>query len=201
MGNLDIAELRSKIDLDGRYVDFAELRSLLSVATVAEDSGVDFSDPSYEGEIRGRCPLCKKARSLSVNINTNRFNCFSKGCRLKGGGVIDFFAKLHNVPSKEASHFVACAYQVGPYTDQPFTPAEKNLKPKPVSKGGDEGDREAGPGNNDASEYVTRAEFEDLQGRFNRLSGMVFGHLLECDPETIAPEEYDPPLTKSHVAQ
>ncbi len=51
-------------------------------------------------------------------MNTNRFNCFAKNCVLKGGGVIDFFAKLYEVPAKEASHLLACAYGIQPYTQE-----------------------------------------------------------------------------------
>jgi hypothetical protein len=115
MVNFDIAELRSKIDTEKLFVDFGILRAALSVVKVVRDLDVTLSEPSREGECRGRCPKCQKEKSFSLNINTNRFNCFAKGCTLKGGGVIDFCAKLYEVSAKEASHLVACAYGIQPY--------------------------------------------------------------------------------------
>ncbi len=106
---MEIVELRSKIDMEKLYVDFSVIRTALSVATLTKDLQVALSEPSKEGECRGQCPKCAKEKSFSVNINTNRFNCFAKGCLLKGGGVIDFFAKFYEVPAKEASHLLACA--------------------------------------------------------------------------------------------
>jgi len=114
MVNLDIAELRSKIDLEGKYVDFGTIRTALSVVKTVRDLDVFLSEPNKEGECRGTCPKCGKERSFSLNINT-RFNCFAKGCTLKGGGVIDFCAKLYEVSAKEASHLLACAYGIQPY--------------------------------------------------------------------------------------
>ncbi len=115
MVNLDIAELRPNLDLEDKYVDFNLLRTSLTVTKLIEDLQIALSEPSKEGECRGKCPKCEKGRSFSLNTNTSRFNCFAKGCTLKGGGVIDFCAKLFGVPAKEASHLLACAYGIQPY--------------------------------------------------------------------------------------
>ena len=115
MVNLDTAELRLNLDLEGKYVDFSLLRTSLTVTKLIEDLQIALSEPSKEGECRGKCPKCDKDRSFSLNTNTSRFNCFAKGCALKGGGVIDFCAKLYGVPAKEASHLLACAYSIQPY--------------------------------------------------------------------------------------
>jgi hypothetical protein len=115
---MEIAELRSKIDPEKLYVDFGVIRTALSVATLTRDLQLSLSEPSKEGECRGSCPKCGKDRAFSLNINTNRFNCFAKGCTLKGGGVIDFFAKLYEVPAKEASHLLAYAYGIQPYNEK-----------------------------------------------------------------------------------
>lgn len=112
MIQLDIKELRSKLDLDGKYVDFSILRTSLPVEKLVRDLDVKLTEATKEGECRGICPKCKKERSFALNVNTNRFNCFTKGCFLKGGGVIDFFAKLYEVTAKEASHLLACAYGI-----------------------------------------------------------------------------------------
>jgi hypothetical protein len=195
MKKLDVAELRPKIDMDGLYVDFAVLRTGLSVANVARDSGVDLSSPTFEGECRGTCPKCKKEKSFTVNINTNRFNCFGKGCNLKGGGVIDFFSKLNEVSAKDASHLLAYAYGIQPYSSVPV--AEENRKPKPNAQVNGNG-VESPPGNRGA---VTRAEFDDLNAGFERLCRIVWTYMLENDAPGGIAEEYDPPLTKHHVTQ
>ncbi len=116
MVNLEIAQLRSKIDTEKLYVEFALLRNALSVARIVKDLNISLSEANKEGECRGSCPKCQREKSFSLNISTNRFNCFAKGCVLKGGGVIDFFAKLFEVSAKEASHLLACAYGISPYT-------------------------------------------------------------------------------------
>ncbi len=184
MVNLDIAELRSKIDLEGKYVDFSVLRTALAVAKIVGDLDLEMTEPSKDGDCRGKCPKCEKEKSFSLNVNTNRFNCFAKGCILKGGGVIDFFAKLYEVPAKEASHLLACAYGIQPYTQEPVaasatTTAEPSQQKAKTEKPPTERpvkDRE-----------VSRAEFDDLQKKFERLSTIVWS--LVCEKG-----EFDDPL-------
>ena len=197
MQKLDVAELRSKIDMNGLYVDFAILRSALTVANVARDSGAQISEPSFEGECRGTCPKCKKEKSFTVNINTNRFNCFGKGCKLKGGGVIDFFSKLNEMSAKDASHYLACAYGIQPYSSERV--AEQNGKPTPKHNGNvvqSESEAVSAPVSRG---LVTRSEFDELKAKVERLSNFVWTHVLET-PGGIA-DEYDPPLTKHHITQ
>jgi len=176
MVNLDIADLRSKINLEGKYVDFSVLRTALSVATVARDLETNLSEPSKDGECRGKCPKCEKDRSFCLNINNNRFNCFAKGCILKGGGVIDFFAKLYEVPAKEASHLMACAYGIQPYTQEPVTAsAVTTAKPnQQEAKAEDPKTERLVKGRE-----VSRAEFDDLQRKFERLSTVVWSLVCE----------------------
>lgn len=116
MVNLDTALLRPKIDLENKYVDFSLLRSALTVEKLVRDLEIKLSAPSKDNERRAKCPKCEKDRSFCLNVSTNRFNCFNKGCDFKGGGVIDFFAKLNDVSAKEASHLLACAYGIQPYS-------------------------------------------------------------------------------------
>ncbi len=61
------------------------LRAALSVVKVVRDLVVSLTDPNKEGECRGSCPTWQKERSFSLNINSNLFNYFAKGCTLKGG--------------------------------------------------------------------------------------------------------------------
>ncbi len=133
MVNLDVARLRSKLDLENKYVDFSILRTSLTVFKVVGDLDVEMTEPNKEGECRGRCPKCEKDRSFCVNADTNRFNCFAKGCCLKGGGVIDFFAKLYEVPAKDASHLLACAYGIQPYTSDESVEEVQPIR-KPVEQ-------------------------------------------------------------------
>ncbi|MFN0278650.1 MAG: CHC2 zinc finger domain-containing protein [Pyrinomonadaceae bacterium] len=195
MQKLDVAELRSKIDMNGLYVDFGILRSALSVANVARDSEVQLSEPTFDGECRGTCPKCKKEKSFTVNINTNRFNCFGKGCNLKGAGVIDFFSKLNEVSAKDASHFLACAYGIQPYSSERVAEQNGNLNSQQNGNGVQPDSAPADRG------VVTRSEFNDLKARFERLSTFVWAHMLENDAPGGIADEYDPPLTKHHVTQ
>lgn len=118
MVNLDAAELRPKLDLENKYVDFSLLRSALTVEKLVKDLQINLSAATKENECRAKCPKCQKDRSFCLNVTTNRFNCFAKGCQLKGGGVIDFFARLNEVSAKEASHLLACAYGIAPYNSE-----------------------------------------------------------------------------------
>jgi hypothetical protein len=201
MKNLDVAELRSKIDLESLYVDFSILRSAVSVSTIAKDLGIELSAPTFEGDCRGTCPKCKKEKSFTLNLNTNRFNCFGKGCKLRGGGAIDFFSKLHEVSAKETSHLLASAYGIQPYSSEPVSPQSETtnstenvveMNTKSPSRGA-----------------VTRGEFEDLKARFERLSNYVWDQMdlrgsTGTGAENTFPniaDEYDPPLTTQHVTQ
>ena len=176
MVNLDIAELRSKIDLEGKYVDFSLLRTALTMAKIVRDLDLDMTEPTKEGECRGKCPKCDKDRSFCLNINNNRFNCFAKGCILKGGGVIDFFAKLYEVPAKEASHLLACVYGIQPYTQEPVT-ASTVIAPKlDQQKAKPEKSQIERP---KKSREVSRVEFDELQRKFERLSVVVWSLVCE----------------------
>ncbi len=176
MKQINLATLRPKLDLEGKYVDFSVLRTALAVATVARDLETNLSEPSKDGECRGTCPKCGKEKSFSLNINTNRFNCFAKGCILKGGGVIDFVAKLFEVPAKEASHLLACAYGIQPYTQEPVaasavTTAESSQQKAKTEKPPTERPVKSGE--------VSRAEFDELQKKFERLSVIVWSLVCE----------------------
>jgi hypothetical protein len=171
MVNLDVAYLRPNLELENKYVDFSVLRTALSVATLIKDLQVALSAPNKEGECRGKCPKCEKEKSFSFNINNNRFNCFAKGCVLKGGGVIDFFARLHEIPAKEASHLLACAYGIQPYTQKPVEENE-SVKSVPVVE-------TKQPKKEQQSREVSRAEFDELQKRVERLSTIVWTFMFE----------------------
>ncbi len=55
-------------------------------------------------EVRVKCPVCGGntfARNLTINLETEHFNCFT-GCGFKGRGATNFYAFLHGLSSKEA---------------------------------------------------------------------------------------------------
>jgi hypothetical protein len=157
MVNLDIAELRLKLDLDGKFVDFSVLRTALTVLKIVSDLDINLSEPNKEGECRARCPKCGKDRSFAVNINTNRFICFAKGCGLKGGGVIDFYAKLYGVSAKEASHLLACAYGIQPYAQETAAVATDEKTDKKPTSLTEPVKREVGDGEISSDESQTAA--------------------------------------------
>ena len=197
MRNMDIGYLRSKIDLEGRYVDFGVLRTTLNISVLAKDLGLKLSEPSYEGECRAKCPKCGKDRSLSVNINTGRFYCFAKGCPFKGGGAIDLFSRLHEISAKEASHLLAFGYGITPYGENAsLEKAEVEIVPESDREETDERRVVTSP---DDEAWVSKKEFKELESKFNRLSNLFFGHMLECDGPSESASEYDAPLTKSHA--
>lgn len=70
MKNLDVTQLRSKMDLEGKYVDFSLLRTDLTVLSLLERMETKVNEPNSDGECRGDCPKCKKPRSFSLNTNT-----------------------------------------------------------------------------------------------------------------------------------
>ncbi|NOT48470.1 MAG: hypothetical protein HOP17_12065 [Acidobacteria bacterium] len=201
MGNMEIGYLRAQIDMEKKYVDFSVLRTALNIAVVAKDLGVKLSAPSYEGECRAKCPKCGKERSLSVNINTGRFYCFAKSCPFKGGGAIDLFSRLHEISAKEASHLLACGYGITPYGENtlPQNADGEKVPEIVVEKIEEPAQEKPAVAVSEDQSWVSKKDFKELESRFERLSNLLFGHLLECDRPNEFANDYDPPLTKSHA--
>jgi hypothetical protein len=186
MVNLDVAHLRSKLDLENKYVDFSVLRTSLTVFKVVGDLEVEMTEPNKEGECRGKCPKCEKDRSFCVNADTNRFNCFAKGCGLKGGGVIDFFAKLYEVPAKDASHLLACAYGIQPYSsDEPVGETTQPAR-KPVEN---------------VAALPAEPKREAVKAEAVKESKLPEESLKDSQPDAQAdsPTIKNPPLTAAHL--
>ncbi len=179
MIGLSLNELRLKLDLEGKYVDFNLLRTSLTVEKVVRDLDINLSEANKDGESRAKCPKCGKERSFSLNINTNRFNCFAKGCILKGGGVIDFVAKFFEVPAKEASHLLARLYGIQPYSQEEVEAVNQTVKP-PATEAAPVVSQPTKPKQpNEKREVVSRVEFEALQSKVERLSIIVWSLLFE----------------------
>ena len=89
--------------------------------------------------------------------------------------MIDFVAKLFEVPAKEASHYLACAYGIQPYSSEPVS--ESKPQEKAISETATAQVETKQP---DLSrEAVSREEFDDLEKRFERLSHVVWSLLFE----------------------
>ncbi len=191
---IDLEHLKTKIDMTGKYVDFSLIRTSLTVLILAEDVGTQLNEPNTDGEARADCPKCKKPRSFSLNTDTNRFNCFNKGCDLKGGGVIDFASKLFAVTAKEASHLLACAYGIQPYT----------ADDSGAGQSGDTQNQEnrevvaVKPEKQEINGFVSQSEFDELKTRFERLSNILFGFMLEHDAD--CHQDYEDGVTDHLVA-
>ena len=197
MVNVNIDELRSKLDMEGKYVEFDLIRTALTVLMVAEDVGTQLNEPNEDGECRGDCPKCDKKRSFSLNINRSRFNCFNKECDLKGGGVIDFASRLFDTTAKEASHLLACAHGIQPYTAESsgggglskFLESEDQRREVEASE----------------AASVPRSDYEQLEKdhnqlrkEFDTLRNIVYAFMIEQDDASV--ENYENPEYEHTVA-
>jgi hypothetical protein len=87
------------------FIDFAHLKSQLSLARVLEHLGLL---PRLRGsgpQRRCTCPLHRgdgRGRTFSVNLDDNVFHCFEARCG-KEGDVIDLWAGLHQMPLRAAA--------------------------------------------------------------------------------------------------
>ncbi len=73
-----------------------DIRDVLRLEGISYQSG--------RKEVRVKCPVCGGntfARNLTINLETEHFNCFA-GCGFKGRGATNFYAYLHEISSKEA---------------------------------------------------------------------------------------------------
>ncbi|MDF2233154.1 CHC2 zinc finger domain-containing protein [Albimonas sp. CAU 1670] len=86
------------------YVDFAELKSRLSIADAADLLGLKMIERN--GQRRGPCPACRKGgpRALVVTPAKGVFYCF--GART-GGDMISLAAHVQDCGLKEAAAFLA----------------------------------------------------------------------------------------------
>jgi DNA primase len=84
-------------------VDFAAVRSAISIAQVLDLVGFVVQSRTCN-QVRGACPLHRssstRSRSFSVNLDTNRFQCFK--CR-KTGGQLELWAAYREITVYEAA--------------------------------------------------------------------------------------------------
>ena len=99
---------RDNVDLD-RVVDYrAEYTAVIEKYQIAGDNLV------------GLCPLHRdKQNSFSVDLKTGKWHCFSED---EGGNFITFWAKYHNIDTKQAYKEILAKYGVS--QEQPKTAAK-----------------------------------------------------------------------------
>lgn len=123
-----------------------------SLTHVASESTVDFSfvreqigfdrvlihlglRDTFRGQtqLRGACPLCQSAGTLSVNLKKNVYRCFHSGC--SQGNVLDFWSALKGVPLLAAAHDLAHTFGLATQRIQPPQPNNTPPKEKPKKSG------------------------------------------------------------------
>jgi hypothetical protein len=87
------------------WLDFAYLRSQLSLTQVLEHLGVLPTLRGRGAQRRGPCPVhgpSSKGRTFSVHLEENVFHCFDSQCGIQGD-VIDLWAAVKHLPLREAA--------------------------------------------------------------------------------------------------
>lgn len=87
------------------FVDFADIRSQVSMRQILEHLDLLKSLRPSGGELRGPCPLhassqSNRPRHFAVNLDKNVFRCFS--CQAQGN-QLDFWAALHQMSTYDAA--------------------------------------------------------------------------------------------------
>ena len=96
-------------------VDFAHRKRQLSRAQVLEQLGLSARLRGKGPQRRGPCPLHDrgraKARSFSVHLGKDVFQCFHPPCAAHGN-VLDLWVAVRGVPLYEAAHDLAATLHV-----------------------------------------------------------------------------------------
>jgi transposase len=90
---------------EGTFIDFAHLKSQLSMAQVLDQLGLSSRLRGGGAQRRCACPIHRgdgRGRTFSVNLQENVFCCFDSGCG-KQGDVIDLWAEVKKMSLREAA--------------------------------------------------------------------------------------------------
>lgn len=101
---------------EGTFIDFAHLKSQLSMARVLDHLGLAFRLRGSGSQRRGPCPIHRgdgRGRTFSVNLDDNVFHCFDARCG-KQGDVIDLWAALHQLNLRAAAIELAQTFDLEP---------------------------------------------------------------------------------------
>jgi hypothetical protein len=90
---------------EGIFIDFAHLKSQLSLARVLAHLGLSWRLRGSGPQRRCACPIHRgdgRGRTFSVNLEDNVFHCFDTRCGQEGD-VIDLWAALHHLDLRAAA--------------------------------------------------------------------------------------------------
>ena len=101
---------------DKAFLDFAHLKSQLSMQRVLEQLGVSSRLRGSGSQRKGPCPIHggdARGRTFSVNLDEGVFCCFDKRCGKKGD-VIDLWASVNAMSLREAALDLANTFHLEP---------------------------------------------------------------------------------------
>ena len=99
-----------------RWVDFAHLKKQLRIAQILDHLGLGSRLKGMGAQKRCACPIHRgdgRARTFSVNLEQEVFQCFDKSCGAKGD-VIDLWAAVHKQSVREAAENLARTFHLDP---------------------------------------------------------------------------------------
>jgi hypothetical protein len=119
---------------DDRWIDFAHLRSQVTIEQVLKHLGVFHRlrcTPGSRSQYRGPCPIHaadgKRHRSFSVNLGKQAFRCFHPECGAQGN-VLDLWAALRGLPLRQAGLDLMDTFDLSP------TPKPEHREEEPVKE-------------------------------------------------------------------
>jgi hypothetical protein len=98
--------------MENEWVDFRAVKEAVTMKMVLDHYGVKGLREAGD-QLRGPCPIHKAketARSFTVHLDKNAFNCFSCGSK---GNVLDFVAAMENCSVKDAALMLKRTFRVG----------------------------------------------------------------------------------------
>jgi transposase len=126
----DATHPRSSAPKDNRSVDFAALRSQVTMQQVLCHLRLLDRLRGSGPQRRGPCPIHgsqgSRSRTFSVNLQKSVFQCFHPPCNAKGN-VLDFWAAVHDLPLHSAALDLAQTLKLEPFL------ATANREEEPVS--------------------------------------------------------------------
>lgn len=113
-------------------VDFSFVREQIGFDPVLSHLGLR---DTFRGQtqLRGACPLCQSAGTLSVNLKKNLYRCFHSGC--SHGNILDFWSALKGAPLLAAAHDLAHTFGLETQRIQPPQPHKTPPKENPKKSG------------------------------------------------------------------
>jgi hypothetical protein len=105
--DLSLSQTNGRARLSLAWVDFAHVKSQLSLERVLEHLGLVVNLKGRGRQRRGPCPVHDKdgktkGRTFAVQLDQNVFSCFYPPCGIKGD-VIDLWARLKGLKLRDAA--------------------------------------------------------------------------------------------------